>query len=120
METFLLSGIGISIFAILLFFFFAGAWATFEKAGEKGWKSIIPIYNLIILLKIVDKPWWWILLYLIPGIGFIIHIVVIHLLSLSFGKGFLYTVGLYFLSPLFYLLLGFRKSAQYIGPGGVA
>lgn len=35
-------------------------WRLFEKAGEKGWKSIIPIYNLYILFKIAHiKSWFW-------------------------------------------------------------
>ena len=44
----------------------AGWWMVFTKAGEAGWKSIIPIWNLLILLKIVGREWWWIILLLIP------------------------------------------------------
>lgn len=113
---------GLVFLGIVPFFLltFIGMWGVFSKAGEEGWKAFIPIYNLVVLLKIVDKPWWWVLLYFIPGIGLVVHIMVVHLLSLSFSKGLLYTVGLYFLAPIFFILLGFRKSAQYIGPGGVA
>ena len=47
-------------------------WKIFEKAGEKGWKSIIPIYNYYILFKIVNmKNWFWWLL----GLGVIGSIV---------------------------------------------
>ena len=36
-------------------------WKIFEKAGEKGWKSLIPIYNQYIMFKIVGmKNWFWI------------------------------------------------------------
>lgn len=45
----------------------AGMWKTFEKAGEPGWAAIVPIYNLIVLLKIVDRPMWWILFFLCVG-----------------------------------------------------
>ncbi|MBW7856737.1 MAG: signal peptidase I [Leptonema sp. (in: Bacteria)] len=45
----------------------AGLWKTFEKAGEPGWAAIIPIYNIIVMLKIVDRPMWWILLFLCVG-----------------------------------------------------
>lgn len=35
-------------------------WKIFEKAGEKGWKSLIPIYGQYILFKIVGaKLWFW-------------------------------------------------------------
>lgn len=38
-------------------------WKIFTKAGEKGWKSLIPIYNLYIFFKIVGmKGWFWITL----------------------------------------------------------
>ena len=39
-------------------------WKVFTKAGQPGWASIIPIYNLYIWCKIVGRPWWWILLML--------------------------------------------------------
>src|SRR4051812_9295605 len=35
-------------------------WHIFKKAGEKKWAAIIPVYNYIILLKVVGRPWWWI------------------------------------------------------------
>lgn len=35
-------------------------WKMFEKAGEKGWKALIPIYNSYIYYKIVGmKNWFW-------------------------------------------------------------
>ena len=40
------------------------AWKIFEKAGEKGWKCLIPIYNIYIAFKILGiKDWWfWVFL----------------------------------------------------------
>jgi Family of unknown function (DUF5684) len=35
----------------------------FDKAGEQGWKAIVPIYNFIVFLKIVGKPVWWAIFY---------------------------------------------------------
>ena len=40
----------------------AGLWMMFEKAGEAGWKAIIPIWNTLVILKIVGRAWWWIIL----------------------------------------------------------
>jgi hypothetical protein len=94
-------------------------WKIFTKAGEEGWKCIIPIYNVIILLKIVGRPWWWLLLMLIPFVDFIILIIIMNDLSKSFGHGLGFTLGLIFLNFIFYLILGFGSS-KYIGPGGVA
>ena len=36
-----------------------GLWKVFEKAGEAGWKAIIPVYNAYILFKIAEKSFWY-------------------------------------------------------------
>lgn len=95
----------------------AGMWKTFDKAGEEGWKAIIPIYNIIVLLKIVGRPWWWVLLMLIPCVNFVIWIIVANDLSKSFGQGTGFTIGLVFLSAIFIMVLGFGNS-RYVGPAG--
>ena len=51
-------------------------WKIFEKAGEKGWKILIPIYDLYILYKIVGmKMWFWITLAVSVGVGLIISLL---------------------------------------------
>ena len=82
-------------------------WKIFQKAGEPGWASIIPIYNSVIQLKIVRKPWWWLLLMLIPYIGFIWAIWAVNLLCKSFGKSEGFTVGVLFLPFIFLPILAF-------------
>ncbi len=62
-------------------------WKVFTKAGQPGWATIIPIYNLYIWCKIVGRPWWWILLMLIPFVNFIILIILNIDLAKSFGAG---------------------------------
>ena len=56
---------------------------------------------------------------LIPLVNIIILVIVMNDLSKSFGQGMGFTLGLIFLSFIFYLILGFGSS-KYIGPGGVA
>lgn len=105
------------IYLAVLVLLIAGLWKIFTKAGEEGWKAIIPIYNYIVVLKIVGREWWWILLFLIPIVNIIILVIVYNDLSKSFGKGVGFTLGLIFLSFIFIPILGFG-SARYIGPGG--
>lgn len=95
----------------------AGLWKVFSKAGEAGWQAIIPIWNIVVLLKIVGRPIWWIILFLIPVVNLIIGIIVVYDLAKSFGHGVGYTLGLLFLSFIFYPMLGFGSS-RYLGPGG--
>ena len=66
-----MSGIVWVIYLLILVAIIAGWWMLFEKAGEAGWKSIIPIWNVLIILKIVGREWWWIILFLIPIVGFL-------------------------------------------------
>ena len=90
-------------------------WKVFEKAGKPGWASLIPIYNIIVLLEIVGKPVWWVFLILFPCTSFIFVIWVTNLLSKSFGQSEGFTVGLLLLSVIFYPILAFGNY-QYLGP----
>ena len=95
----------------------AAQWKIFEKAGQPGWACLIPIYNIYILLKIVGKPGWWLIMFIIPVVNFIFAIWTINMLSKSFGKDEGFTVGLLLLGIVFYPILGFGD-ATYIGPYG--
>lgn len=93
-------------------------WKIFTKAGKPGWGILIPIYNLILMLEIIGKPMWWILMFIIPGVNFVFMIWATNLLSKSFGKDVGFTLGLIFLSFIFYPVLAFG-SATYQGPAGI-
>jgi uncharacterized membrane protein YgcG len=93
----------------------AAWWKIFTKAGQPGWAAIIPIYNWIVWCNIVGRPWWWILLMLIPFVNFIILIILIIDLAKSFGKGVGFGIGLLLLAVIFFPILGFG-SATYQGP----
>ena len=93
----------------------AASWKIYSKAGQPGWACIIPIYNLYIWCKIVGRPWWWILLMLIPFVNFIVAIILCIDMAKSFGKGAGFGIGLALLGIIFWPILGFG-SAQYQGP----
>ena len=105
-----------TIIALVISLVVIGAmWKVFTKAGQPGWASIIPIYNLYIWCKIVGRPAWWIILMLIPFVNFIICIILCIDLAKSFGKGAGFGIGLALLGIIFVPILGFG-SAQYLGP----
>ena len=54
----------------------AGTWRAYEKAGEPGWACLVPIYNLIVLLRIAGERWWCILLFMIPVINVVVHLLI--------------------------------------------
>lgn len=110
-----MSGIFWLIYLAIIVAVIAGWWMIFTKAGEAGWKSIIPIYNFIIILKIVGRDWWWVILLLIPIVNLIILIIVSLELAKSFGRGTGFGIGLAFLGFIFAPILGFG-SDTYKGP----
>ena len=90
----------------------AAMWKVFTKAGKPGWASIIPIYNMIVLLDIAGKPVWWIILFFIPIVNLIFAILTYVALAEKFGKGGGFAMGLVFLGVIFFPILGFG-GAQY-------
>ncbi|MCR5430221.1 MAG: DUF5684 domain-containing protein [Eubacterium sp.] len=89
-------------------------WKIFDKAGEKGWKSIIPIYNTYIFFKITWGNGWFFLLMLIPFVNIVIYIITLWKLAKVFDKGVGFFIGLLLLETIFTLILGFG-SAEYVG-----
>lgn len=89
-------------------------WKLFTKAGEEGWKSIIPVYNLYIVFKITWGSGWMFLLLLIPIVNIYVIIKTCINTAHAFGKGGWFAAGLFFLSPIFGLILAF-SNCQYLG-----
>ena len=113
-----LGAIGI-IYLALIVFLIVTMWKIFTKAGKPGWASIIPIYNVFVMLDIAGKPAWWFLLFLIPFVNFIVGILVIAGIATNFGKAGGFVVGMILLPIVFYPILAFG-SAQYSKPAVAA
>jgi len=130
----------VGIFALAIYILMVVAqWKIFTKAGEAGWKALIPIYNIYIFCRIIGINFWY--FYLIP-------IVILSVISAAFGsqsnlytilyavyfifidifmaiklgdafkKGTGFKVGLVFLPNIFQLILAFG-SAKYAGKKAV-
>jgi len=106
----------IIVYLAIVVLMIASMWKIYTKAGKPGWASLIPIYNIIVLLEIVGKPTWWVIIMMfVPIVNIVFMIWMINLLSLSFGKDTGFTLGLLFLGVVFLPILGFG-SAEYKGP----
>lgn len=107
-----------------------GQWKMFKKAGEHGWKALIPIYNTYTLCELTGVTPWWILIKicaisvaaLITPLSFLslvislyFHIIISFSIAQSYGKDDSYGFGVFFFPPIFYMVLGCDKS-KYIGP----
>jgi len=106
-------GILVVVYIAVIVFEIAALWQVFVKGGRPGWATIIPFYNIYTLLKVVGRPGWWLILYIIPIIGFIVWIIVSIDLAKSFGKSSGFAVGLIFLPFIFIPIIGFG-SARYV------
>ena len=127
----------IGVFGLLMYILLVIAqWKIFTKAGEAGWKALIPIYNVYIEFKIakMTKYFWALLIVsfglgliggLIPSIAGVVKVIsrlvalvilILHIDRLGnvFGKGLGFKLGLVFLPSIFTLILGFG-SAEYTG-----
>ena len=107
----------IIIYLAIIVLMIVSMWKVFTKAQKPGWAVLIPIYDIIVFLEIIGKPWWWLLLMLIPFVNFVFAIWMCNLLSKSFGHSEGFTVGLILLSFIFIPILGLGDS-KYIGPAG--
>ncbi|MDB2695349.1 signal peptidase I [Flavobacteriaceae bacterium] len=65
---------------------FLGTWKLYKVAGYKSWQAAVPIYNAIILMKIIKRPLWWVILLFIPTINLILFGVIWVETLRSFGK----------------------------------
>ena len=106
--------IGAIIFLAIIIGAIAGMWKAFVKAGQPGWACIVPIYNAVVILKIANRPIWWILLMLIPIVSLIVVIIVFIDFAKAFSKGAGFGLGLAFFGFIFFPILGFGD-AQYVG-----
>ncbi|HOI32930.1 MAG: signal peptidase I [Bacteroidales bacterium] len=93
------------------------AWQLFNKAGKKAFLSLIPFYNLYVLLLIIKKPLWWYILLLIPFLNVFVYMLMLVELVKCYGK---YGLGEQFLAvvvPFVYLpLISANTKLSYLDP----
>ncbi|WP_370227383.1 signal peptidase I [Mesoflavibacter sp.] len=61
-------------------------WKLYIKAGRKAWEAFVPVYNAVILMKIINRPWWWTILLFLPIVNLILFPVVWVETARSFNK----------------------------------
>lgn len=111
----------LSMTALLVFEVIA-AWKMFEKAGKPGWASIVPVYNVVVLLDIIGYKWYYIFLFLLGGIPFIGQVALILFLisfsiklAKSYNQSTGFGIGLLLISMVFVPIIAFSKDIKYVG-----
>jgi hypothetical protein len=106
---------GTLVYIVVIVFYLYCMWRIFVKAGKPGWAAIIPIYNVLVELEIVGRPWYWLLLMFIPVVDIVLAIIVLFRMAKVFGHSVGFGFGLLFLSFIFLPILAFDQST-YLGP----
>ncbi len=93
------------LYFLLIGLMIAGMWKSFEKAGEPGWASLVPFYNVYVMTQIARKEIIWFVIALFFGIvGIPVLCIAI---AERFGKGAMFGIGMAFLPFIFWPMLGF-------------
>lgn len=58
-------------FLVLQVVHFIGTWKMYEASGRKRWEAAVPIYNAIVLMKIINRPTWYTILLFVPIVNLI-------------------------------------------------
>lgn len=105
----------IYLFVIVQIIHFAGTWKLYIKADRKAWEAAIPVYNAIILMKIINRPWYWAFLLFIPIINLIMFPVIWVETLRSFGKNTTKDTFLGVLTAGLYIyIINYSGSQEYI------
>jgi len=92
-----------------------GTWKLYKSAGFKEIYAFIPVYNTIILMKIINRPWWWVFLIFIPIINLLIIPVIWVETCRSFGKNSLTDTLFVLISlGLFIYTINYSSKVEYI------
>tara|TARA_E500000178_G_C16993255_1_gene741866 strand:+ start:135 stop:1841 length:1707 start_codon:yes stop_codon:yes gene_type:complete len=105
----------LGFFLVLQLVHFGGTWKLYRAAGESPWKALVPIYNAVILMKIINRPKWWVILLFIPTINIIMFAVLWIETARSFGKNSTKDTFLVLISLGFYLYwINYASSIHYV------
>ncbi|MBE6850211.1 MAG: hypothetical protein E7504_00505 [Ruminococcus sp.] len=107
--VFLIIGLVVSVLMIV------AQWKLFTKAGEEGWKSLIPIYNGYVMFQIVYGQGWKYFLTLVPVLNYVVLIAYYVRLAQVYGKSVVFGILNLFFAPITMLILAFGD-ADYQGP----
>lgn len=105
------------VMLVVMVIMISSMWKIFAKAKKPGWASLVPIYNVIVLLEVVGKPAWWVVLMFVPLANAVLMILVSLELAKVFGKGSGFAIGLILFPIIFFPMLAFG-GGQYKGVAG--
>ena len=101
-------------FLVIQLIHFAGTWKLYLRANRKAWEAAIPIYNAVILMKIINRPKWWVILLFIPVINQLMFPIIWIETARSFGFNKRKDTALVLLTLGFYLFfINYATNSTY-------
>ena len=101
-------------FLVIQVIHFAGTWKLYLRANRKAWEAAIPIYNAVILMKIINRPKWWVILLFIPVINQLMFPIIWIETARSFGFNKRKDTALVLLTLGFYLFfINYATNSTY-------
>lgn len=94
-----------------------GLWMIFKEAGVAGWKALIPIYNIVVWIKVCGKSWKWYIYFLIPAINIFTFLLLVVETAKVYRRYGFWEQTFAVIFPWVYLpILGFSKKMVYTDP----
>ncbi|WKK67307.1 signal peptidase I [Lutimonas zeaxanthinifaciens] len=94
---------------------FLGTWKLYVKAGRKAWEALVPVYNAVVLMQIINRPKWWVILLFIPIINLLMFPIIWIETIRSFGKNSTKDSFLVVLTLGFYIFyVSYMEDVKYI------
>jgi len=101
-------------FLVIQVIHFGGTWKLYQRANRKAWEAAIPIYNAVILMKIINRPKWWVILLFIPVINQLMFPILWIETARSFGFNKRKDTALVLLTLGFYLFfINYATNSTY-------
>ncbi len=108
--------LGLVVFLALVAVTTAALWRLFRVAGQPGWAAVVPIYNVVVLLRIAGRSAWWTLLAIVPFVNLLVMLLAALGISRRFGHGVPLAIGLWLLPFVFYPMLAITIEAPVARP----
>ena len=91
-------------------------WKLFTKAGKPGWASLVPVYNLVVMVEIVGRPLWWVAMFFIPVANIVFGVMLYLDLAKAYGKDSGWGILLILFPIVMMPIMAFSKNIRYVGP----
>jgi len=114
MGEMLLAGFAAACGLALALLLVASWWRLLAKAGRRGWTALIPIYNVIALLRVARCPWWWVIPLCIPLVTVFVQVAAYYRFARAYGRD-VWTLLLLFALPVVgFPVLAFGSASYHV------